>query len=56
MINNKHFYDMWPDEERDKLKHIAFDVFNLTASTLNPSKILAVRAIEAAGGEVCEEA
>jgi len=27
MINNKHFYDMWPDEERDKLKHIAFDVF-----------------------------
>ncbi|HOF95142.1 MAG TPA: amino acid racemase [Clostridia bacterium] len=35
---------------------IAFDVFNLTANTLNPSKILAARAIEAAGGEVCQEA
>ncbi len=35
---------------------IAFDVFRLSGSTLNPSKILAACAIKAAGGELCEEA
>ena len=28
MINKKHFYDIWPDEDRDRLKLAAFDVFN----------------------------
>jgi len=27
MINNKHFYDIWPENDRDRLKHISFDVF-----------------------------